>query len=114
MLDESGETERNGAGDGSDAPISLTENETGATLVLQGSMDVRSAAELHGMAVEASRGERNIFLVLRNVSRLDASAVQILAALAAELSRQGRELHLVDPPAALATALSLAGIRAGA
>jgi anti-anti-sigma factor len=106
-------TNDNGATeDESDSTVSLAREGDGSTLHLRGSVDVRSAADLHRAALALSEGDGDLRVCLTQASRLDASALQILIALADVLSRQGRDLRIVEVPESLAALLPWAGLRA--
>ena len=96
-------------GDPAAAQIHIVDTTAGSTLQLGGSIDARCAGELHRAAIELSHGACSVSADLTAVRRLDASALQILAALSVALERQGRALR-IDAPESLRAALSLADL----
>jgi anti-anti-sigma regulatory factor len=67
---------------------------------------------LHESAIEAWRQGMDVKVSLESLEHLDASALQILIALAASLQRDAHRLELANPPAALERWFSLAGATA--
>ena len=68
--------------------------------------------ELQSSAVAALSGNLDVHVFLESVDHLDASALQLLLALAAELRKGGRRLELVRPSGALERWFHYAGASA--
>jgi anti-anti-sigma regulatory factor len=67
--------------------------------------------EFRAIALSAARTEGNLTISLEAVDHLDASALQILLALAAERKKQGKGLRLADTSLALSRWFEYAGGR---
>ena len=67
---------------------------------------------LQEAAIAAWRKGTDVKVSLESVEHLDASALQILIALAASLQRDSHKLELIDPPAALERWFRLTGATA--
>ncbi len=79
-----------------DGAVELLERENAATLKLRGSLGIAQAGALRQTILRAIHQPKPVSLDLREVSRMEASALQVLMALEAELTRSGRRLK-IDP-----------------
>lgn len=76
---------------------------------LRGVLDVSVALDLQRTLLSLADGSPNLTLDLSEVTEIDASAVQLFAALEQELRRRGGSLRLAGVSAELSATLSRAG-----
>jgi len=81
------------------------------SLKLPADMRISAAASVRDRLLAALEGAGPLRLHGREVSRLDASGIQLLVAAAAEATRRGRQLRLVSASATLATAVERLGLQ---
>lgn len=88
-------------------PLSLQQSSDTRVLTLSGELTVSCAAELHRVLLDALAGDAPLVVDLRDVSAVDASAVQLLVA----ARRTGRSLRLAAPlPPSVTDWFRLAGV----
>jgi anti-anti-sigma factor len=88
-------------------PFCLQQSSDTRVLTLSGEITVTCAAELHRVLLDALASDEPLVVDLREVSAVDASAVQLLVA----ARRTGRPLSLAAPlPPSLTEWFRLAGV----
>lgn len=79
-------------------------------LELQGSVDIFEARELHRLFSEAIRAPRRVVVDMKETSRIDTAASQLILALGRALAAQGKSLVIEAPPEGVREAWRLLGL----
>ncbi len=91
---------------------SLTQRDGKHHLVLEGRLDIESAARFHELAVQAVEAEGPVVLDWSRLEHLDAANAQVLLALRTELELARREFSTTAISAPLESSLRWCGILA--
>lgn len=78
--------------------------------MLQGSVDIFEARELHGLFVEALGAARRVVVDMKGTSRIDTAASQLLLALRRALASQRKSLVIEAVPEGVREAWRLLGL----
>lgn len=86
-------------------PVTLDQSRTQCVISLSGAVDIRCAAELKNVLVEALSLKRGLHVDLTGVTEVDVTALQLLWAAELEARASGTELTLdrAMPDAVVAT-----------
>jgi anti-anti-sigma factor len=90
--------------------IAFEQHETGDAVVLDGAIDISSAAELKTVLLQALSSATEVRVRLDQVTYLDVTAVQLLFAAGQQARRSGGSIEILGQvPAAVLSALADAG-----
>jgi len=86
-------------------------SKTGGALQLEGLLTIAEAAALHRVVLEAMPEHGDLRVELRDVERVDVTALQILLAAARTLGERGDRLIITDADSALRRAAEIHGLQ---
>ena len=90
--------------------IEVVEREGKTLLILQGTVDVASAEQLHNAACQVAERRTDVAVECGPIEHIDLSALQILLALQQALHAQSNKFRLQNIPAVFAEQCKLAGL----
>lgn len=79
-------------------------------LVLCGQLSIENAKELHAAAMEVLERGMNARVDCTNATELDLTSIQLMVALAVDLSKRGKECRVVGIPAGTGELMRHAGL----
>jgi anti-anti-sigma regulatory factor len=91
-------------------PVRLELHGEEAWLLLEGSVHIAHARELHALAREAAATSLPVVVQAQRLQRIDVAATQVLLALRETLLKQGQHLSWSGAPASVLESMRLAGL----
>ena len=91
-------------------PVRLEQHGEETWLLLEGTVHIAHARELHALAREAAATSLPVVIQAQRLQRIDIAATQVLLALRETLIRQGRHMSWSGAPASVIESMRLAGL----